>query len=182
MMSQVIERTEELTTPVRTEKSGAEILVDVLNEMGVEYIFGHTGGAIIPVHVEFNTRLRDGTQVPHFILCRQEGGAGHAAEGYARVSGKVGVALATSGPGSTNLVTPIADAYKDSLPCVFITGQVPSTMIGNDAFQEVDMVGITRPVSKHNYLVRDVKDLAPVLSSFHCRQHGSPRTSGRGHL
>jgi len=162
-MSHVIERTEEQAAPVRTEKSGAEIFVDVLNELGVEHIFGHTGGAIIPLHVEFNTRLRNRTQVPNFVLCRQEGGAGHAAEGYARVSGKTGVALATSGPGSTNLVTPIADAYKDSLPCVFITGQVPSAMIGNDAFQEVDMVGITRPVSKHNYLIRDVKDLAPVL-------------------
>ncbi len=160
---------------LQAPKSGAEIVVDVLNELGVDYIFGHTGGAIIPLHVEFNTRMERKEKTPHFILCRQESGAGHAAEGYARVSGKVGVALATSGPGSTNLVTPIADAYKDSIPCVFITGQVPSTMIGNDAFQEVDMVGITRPISKHNYLVRHAEDLDGVLrQAFYIAQSGRP--------
>jgi acetolactate synthase-1/2/3 large subunit len=157
------------------ERSGAEILVDVLNDLDVEYIFGHTGGAVIPIHVELNVRMEKNQKAPRFVLFRQEGGAGHAAEGYARVSGRVGVALATSGPGSTNLVTPIADAYKDSIPCVFITGQVPSTMIGNDAFQEVDMVGITRPISKHNFLIKSVSDLEPVLrQAFHIARTGRP--------
>ncbi|MTW23004.1 biosynthetic-type acetolactate synthase large subunit [Allochromatium palmeri] len=148
-------------------RTGAAILLDVLNDLGVETIFGHTGGAVIPIHVEINKRLRAGTPVPRFVLCRQEGGAGHAAEGYARASGRVGVALATSGPGATNLITPIADAYKDSLPTLFITGQVPSRSIGTDAFQEVDMVGLTRPIAKHNYLVKDVADLEWVLREAH---------------
>jgi acetolactate synthase-1/2/3 large subunit len=172
-MLNVVEKIED--SAVQAPKSGAEILVDVLNELGVEYLFGHTGGAIIPIHVELNTRMERHQQVPHFILCRQEGGAGHAAEGYARASGKVGVALVTSGPGSTNLVTPIADAYKDSTPCVFITGQVPSTMIGNDAFQEVDMVGITRPISKHNYLIKNAEDVNGVLrQAFYIARTGRP--------
>ncbi len=145
------------------QRTGAAILIDTLLDLGVEIIFGHTGGAVIPIHVEINKRLRAGQPVPRFILCRQEPGAGHAAEGYARASGRVGVALATSGPGATNLVTPIADAHKDSLPTLFITGQVPSRAIGTDAFQEVDMVGITRPISKHNYLVKDVADLEWIL-------------------
>jgi acetolactate synthase I/II/III large subunit len=156
-------------------RTGAAILLDVLDDLGVETIFGHTGGAVIPIHVEINKRLRAGTPVPHFVLCRQEGGAGHAAEGYARASGRVGVALATSGPGATNLITPIADAYKDSLPTLFITGQVPSRAIGTDAFQEVDMVGLTRPISKHNYLVKDVADLEWVLREAHALAiHGRP--------
>ncbi len=160
------------TTPART---GAAIFFDVLAELGVEYLFGHTGGAVIPLHVELNKRMRRGEKVPRFILFRQEGGAGHAAEGYARASGRTGVALATSGPGSTNLVTPIADAYKDSIPTVFITGQVPSAAIGTDAFQEVDTVGITRPISKHNYLVKDVRDLDWVLrEAFVIAAHGRP--------
>ncbi|MCP5158883.1 MAG: biosynthetic-type acetolactate synthase large subunit [Gammaproteobacteria bacterium] len=144
-------------------QSGAGIAIDVLNELGVEYLFGHTGGAVIPLHAELNLRMRQGRKTPRFILFRQEGGAGHAAEGYARASGKTGVALATSGPGATNLITPIADAYKDSIPCVFITGQVPSAMLGKDAFQEVDMVGLTRSISKHNYLIKEAGDLAGVL-------------------
>jgi acetolactate synthase-1/2/3 large subunit len=112
---------------------------------------------------------------PRFILCRQEGGAGHAAEGYARVSGGVGVAMATSGPGATNLATPIADAYKDSVPTVFVTGQVPSFAIGTDAFQEVDTIGVTRAISKHNYLVKDVRDLEWVLrEAFTLAQSGRP--------
>ncbi|WP_295383885.1 biosynthetic-type acetolactate synthase large subunit [uncultured Thiodictyon sp.] len=143
--------------------TGAAILFDVLTDLGVEVIFGHTGGAVIPLHVELNKRLRRRVPCPHFVMCRQEPGAGHAAEGYARVSGRVGVALATSGPGATNLVTPIADAYKDSIPTLFITGQVPSGAIGTDAFQEVDTVGLTRHISKHNYLVKDVRDLEWVL-------------------
>ncbi|MBK1717647.1 biosynthetic-type acetolactate synthase large subunit [Thiocystis violacea] len=153
-----------MTNPTRT---GAALLLDVLHDLGVDYLFGHTGGAIIPIHVEINKRLRRGEPTPSFVLCRQEGGAGHAAEGYARVSGRVGVALATSGPGATNLTTPIADAHKDSIPTLFITGQVPSRAIGSDAFQEVDTVGITRPISKHNYLVKDVADLEWVLREAH---------------
>ena len=157
------------------EKTGAEIAIDVLNELGVEYLFGHTGGAIIPLHAEMNRRMRQGRKTPRFVLCRQEGGAGHAAEGYARASGQIGVALVTSGPGATNLVTPIADAYKDSIPCVFITGQVPSSMLGKDAFQEVDMVGITRSITKHNYLVKDTDDLAGVLrQAFFIAGSGRP--------
>ena len=144
-------------------QTGASLFFDILVDLGVEIIFGHTGGAVIPLHVELNKRMRRGEPCPHFIMCRQEGGAGHAAEGYARVSGRVGVALATSGPGATNLATPIADAYKDSIPTLFITGQVPSGAIGTDAFQEVDTVGMTRPISKHNYLVKDVRDLEWVL-------------------
>ncbi len=150
-------------------------MLDVLNDLGVSCIFGHTGGAVIPIHVEINKRLRRGAPTPTFVLCRQEGGAGHAAEGYARVSGRVGVVLATSGPGATNLTTPIADAHKDSLPTLFITGQVPSRAIGSDAFQEVDTVGITRPISKHNYLVKDVGDLEWVLREAHAlAMHGRP--------
>ncbi|MBK1643280.1 acetolactate synthase, large subunit, biosynthetic type [Thiocapsa imhoffii] len=145
------------------QRSGAAIFFDVLSDLGVEYLFGHTGGAVIPLHVELNRRMRRREPAPTFILCRQEGGAGHAAEGYARVSGRVGVALATSGPGATNLATPIADAHKDSLPTLFITGQVPSGAIGTDAFQEVDTVGFTRPISKHNYLVKEVRDLEWIL-------------------
>lgn len=161
-----------MTIPTRT---GAALLLDVLNDLGIEYVFGHTGGAVIPIHVEINRRLRRGDKVPKFILCRQEGGAGHAAEGYARASGRVGVALATSGPGATNLATPIADAYKDSLPTLFITGQVPSGAIGSDAFQEVDTVGMTRPISKHNYLVKDVRDLDWVLrEAYALATHGRP--------
>ena len=143
--------------------TGAALFFDVLNDLGVEYLFGHTGGAVIPLHVELNKRMRSQRRAPRFILCRQEGGAGHAAEGYARASGRVGVVLATSGPGATNLATPIADAHKDSVPTLFVTGQVASGAIGSDAFQEVDTVGMTRPISKHNYLVKDVADLEWVL-------------------
>lgn len=149
--------------PEPPPRTGAAILFDVLREVGVEVVFAHTGGAVIPVHVELNKRLRRGEPAPKVIMCRQEPGAGHAAEGYARACGRVGVALATSGPGATNLTTPIADAHKDSIPTVFITGQVPSLAIGSDAFQEVDTVGVTRPISKHNYLVKDVADLEWML-------------------
>ena len=155
--------------------TGAALFFDILTELGVEIIFGHTGGAVIPLHVELNKRLRRGDPCPKFVLCRQEGGAGHSAEGFARVSGRVGVALATSGPGATNLTTPIADAYKDSIPTLFITGQVPSGAIGTDAFQEVDTVGVTRPISKHNYLVKDVADLGWILrEAYSLAQSGRP--------
>jgi acetolactate synthase-1/2/3 large subunit len=161
-----------MNSPSRT---GASILLDVLDDLGVEYLFGHTGGAVIPLHVELNKRMSRGDPVPRFVLFRQESGAGHAAEGYARASGRVGVALATSGPGSTNLTTPIADAYKDSIPTLFLTGQVPSFAIGTDAFQEVDTLGITRPISKHNYLVKNVADLAWVVrEAFDLAATGRP--------
>jgi acetolactate synthase-1/2/3 large subunit len=163
------------TDVANAARSGAAVLFDVLRELDVAVIFAHTGGAVIPLHVELNKRLRRGEPVPRVIMCRQEPGAGHAAEGYARASGRVGVALATSGPGATNLTTPIADAYKDSIPTVFITGQVPSAAIGSDAFQEVDTVGITRPVSKHNYLVKDVADLEWMLrEAFQLAGSGRP--------
>ena len=155
--------------------TGAALFFDLMTELGIEVIFGHTGGAVIPLHVELNRRMRLGQPAPRFVMCRQEGGAGHAAEGYARASGRVGVALVTSGPGATNLTTPIADAFKDSIPTVFITGQVPSAAIGTDAFQEVDTVGVTRPISKHNYLVRDVADLeATVREAFSLAAGGRP--------
>jgi acetolactate synthase-1/2/3 large subunit len=161
-----------MNTPSRT---GAAVFLDVLANLGVEYLFGHTGGAVIPLHVELNRRMSRGEPAPRFLLFRQEGGAGHAAEGYARASGRVGVALATSGPGATNLTTPIADAYKDSVPTVFITGQVPSFAIGTDAFQEVDTLGVTRPVSKHNFLVKDVADLEWTLrEAFRLAATGRP--------
>jgi acetolactate synthase I/II/III large subunit len=156
-------------------RTGAALFFDVLADLQVEYIFGHTGGAVIPLHVELNKRMLRKQPAPRFILCRQEGGAGHAAEGYARASGKVGVALATSGPGATNLTTPIADAHKDSVPTLFITGQVPSFAIGTDAFQEVDTIGVTRAISKHNYLVKDVRDLEWILrEAFALAQSGRP--------
>ncbi len=161
-----------MSPPSRT---GAALFFDVLTDLGVEYLFGHTGGAVIPLHVELNRRMSRRELVPSFVLFRQEGGAGHAAEGYARASGRVGVALATSGPGATNLTTPIADAYKDSVPTVFVTGQVPTFAIGSDAFQEVDTVGVTRHISKHNYLVKDVADLEWVLrEAFHLASSGRP--------
>ncbi|MCB2264107.1 MAG: biosynthetic-type acetolactate synthase large subunit [Candidatus Thiosymbion ectosymbiont of Robbea hypermnestra] len=158
-----------------SNRTGAGVFWDVLGSLGVTSLFGHTGGAVIPLHVELNRRMGRGEPVPGFVLFRQEGGAGHAAEGYARASGRTGVALVTSGPGATNLITPIADAYKDSIPTVFITGQVPSFAIGTDAFQEVDTVGLTRPISKHNYLVKEVADLEWVLrEAFHLAATGRP--------
>jgi len=158
-----------------SNRTGAALFWDTLGKLGVDYLFGHTGGAVIPLHVELNRRMSRGESGPRFVLFRQEGGAGHAAEGYARASGRVGVALATSGPGVTNLTTPIADAYKDSIPTVFITGQVPSFAIGTDAFQEVDTLGITRPISKHNYLVKDGADLEWVLhEAFDLATSGRP--------
>ena len=158
-----------------SNRTGAALFWEVLGKLGVDYLFGHTGGAVIPLHVALNRRMSRGELAPKFVLFRQEGGAGHAAEGYARASGRVGVALATSGPGATNLTTPIADAYKDSIPTVFITGQVPSFAIGTDAFQEVDTLGVTRPISKHNYLVKEVTDLEWVLhEAFELAAGGRP--------
>lgn len=148
-------------------KTGSQILVDALIREGVEYVFGIPGGAVLPLFdVLFDSPIK-------FVLTRHEQGAGHAADGYARATGKVGVCLATSGPGATNLVTAIATAYMDSIPMVAITGQVKSFLIGNDAFQEADTVGITRPITKHSYLVKDIKDLArTVKEAFYIANTG----------
>ena len=148
-------------------RKGYEIFVDTLNEFGVEYMFCHTGGAIIPIHVELSKRYEAGLKAPKRIMCRQEPGAGHAAEGYARVSGKPGVALVTSGPAATNLITPIADAYKDSVPTLFFTGQVVSSVVGSDAFQEVPIVEMTYNITKHNFLIKSTDDLERKLREAH---------------
>ncbi len=151
------------------KKTGAQIVVDALLKEGVDTAFGILGGTIIPVFdVLYDAPLR-------FILTRHEQGAAHMADGYARATGKVGVCIATSGPGATNLVTGIATANMDSIPMEAITGQVFTTMIGNDAFQEADVTGITRPITKHNYLVKDVKDLPRVMKeAFHIASTGRP--------
>jgi acetolactate synthase-1/2/3 large subunit len=150
--------------------TGAEILLEALVDQGVEDIFGYPGGAVLPIYDELFKQNR----VRH-LLVRHEQGAAHAAEGYARSTGKVGVLLVTSGPGATNAVTGLTDALMDSIPIVCITGQVATHLIGNDAFQECDTVGITRPCTKHNYLVRDVNDLARVLhEAFYVARSGRP--------
>jgi acetolactate synthase I/II/III large subunit len=150
--------------------TGAEMVIRALADQGVEHIFGYPGGAVLPIYDE----LFQQEKVKH-ILVRQEGGAVHAAEGYARSTGKVGVVLVTSGPGATNAVTGLTDALMDSIPVVCITGQVPTHMIGNDAFQECDTVGITRPCTKHNWLVKNVDDLARVLhEAFYVARNGRP--------
>ena len=152
------------------ELTGAEITVRCLEEEGVEYVFGYPGGAVLYIYDEIFKQ----DKVKH-ILVRHEQGAVHAADGYARASGKVGVALVTSGPGATNAVTGIATAYMDSIPLVIISGQVPTPAIGLDAFQEVDTVGITRPCVKHNFLVKDVKDIAPTIKkAFYVAATGRP--------
>ena len=146
------------------KKTGAEILLESLKQEGVDTIFGFPGGVLVST---YDTLLRYSEEI-HHILVRHEQGAVHAADGYARSSGKVGVCLVTSGPGATNTVTGIATAFMDSVPIVIFTGQVPTMLIGNDAFQEADIVGITRPCTKHNYLVKDVKDLAMTIKqAFH---------------
>ena len=152
------------------ELNGAEIVVRCLQEEGVEYAFGYPGGAVLFIYDEIFKQ----NKVKH-VLVRHEQAAVHAADGYARASGKVGVALVTSGPGLTNAVTGIATAYMDSIPMVIISGQVPTAAIGMDAFQEVDTVGITRPCVKHNFLVKDIKDLAPTIKkAFHIAATGRP--------
>jgi len=149
--------------------TGMDIFVECLIQEGVDVIFGHPGGAILPVY----DRLYDAS-IKH-VLMRHEQAAAHAADGYARASGRVGVALATSGPGATNLVTGIATAFMDSIPMVAFTGQVPTAMIGSDAFQEADVVGITRPCTKHNYLVTDVAELARIIKeAFYIARTGRP--------
>src|SRR6266536_702926 len=154
-----------------SEPRGAEVLIEALLHEGVDAIFGYPGGAVLHIYDEL-WRARD--RITHYLV-RHEQGAVHMAEGYARASGRVGVALVTSGPGATNAMTGIANAYMDSTPIVVITGQVPTPLIGTDAFQEVDTVGITRSCVKHNYLVRDVRDLAPIVhEAFHLARTGLP--------
>ncbi len=151
--------------------SGAEILLRALQAEGVNVIFGHPGGAVIKIYDEM---ARTNPDFKH-ILVRHEQGGTHAAEGYAKATGKVGTVLVTSGPGATNTVTGIADAYMDSVPIVVFTGQVPTGLIGNDAFQECDAIGVTRSITKHSYLVRDVKDLArTVREAYHVARTGRP--------
>jgi acetolactate synthase-1/2/3 large subunit len=153
-----------------TEKSGANILVEALTDLGVEVIFGYPGGAVLPIY----DAIFHQTRIKH-ILVRQEGGAVHAAEGYARATGKPGVVLVTSGPGATNAITGIVDALMDSIPLVVITGQVPTGLIGSDAFQECDTVGITRHCTKHNYLVKDPAKLGDIVhEAFHIATSGRP--------
>ena len=152
------------------QMTGAEMVIKALIDQGVEHLFGYPGGAVLPIYDE----LFQQDKVKH-ILVRHEQGAGHAAEGYARSTGKPGVVLVTSGPGATNMVTPLTDAMMDSIPLVCITGQVPTHLIGNDAFQECDTVGITRPCTKHNWLVKDVNDLPRVLQeAFYVATSGRP--------
>lgn len=155
---------------MNSERSGAEILVESLVAKGVEFVFGYPGGAVLPIY----DALFGDERIRH-ILVRHEAGAAHAAEGYARATGKPGVVLVTSGPGATNAVTGIADAFMDSIPLVVITGQVPTGLIGTDAFQEADTVGITRHCTKHNYLVKDPAQLAAVVDeAFRIATEGRP--------
>ena len=150
--------------------TGAEIVFKALEDQGVRHIFGYPGGAVLPIYDE----LKNHKKIKH-ILVRHEQGAGHAAEGYARSSGKPGVILVTSGPGATNTVTALTDAYMDSIPIVCITGQVPTHLIGTDAFQECDTTGITRPCTKHNWLVKDVNKLSSILhKAFEVATSGRP--------
>jgi acetolactate synthase-1/2/3 large subunit len=151
------------------KKTGSQIIIECLRKEGVDTLFYYPGGAVLPLFDEFiNAPFRQ-------ILVRHEQAAVHAADGYARATGKVGVAVVTSGPGATNTVTGIATAYMDSIPILVLTGQIPTLLIGNDAFQEADIIGITRPCTKHNYLVKDIKDLGPTLKkAFYIARHGRP--------
>ena len=154
----------------QTRMTGAAIVLKALQDQGVEVVFGYPGGAVLPIYDELFT-----TNAVRHILVRHEQGAVHAAEGYARSTGKVGVVLVTSGPGATNAVTGLTDALMDSIPIVCLTGQVPTHLIGNDAFQEADTTGITRPCTKHNYLVKSVDNLADIMhEAFHVAARGRP--------
>ncbi len=151
--------------------SGSQIIVECLVEQGVDTIFGYPGGAVLNIYDEL---YKNSDRIRH-ILTSHEQGASHAADGYARSTGKVGVCLATSGPGATNLVTGIATAYMDSVPMVAITGNVPNSLFGRDSFQEIDIAGITMPITKHNYIVKDIKDLAPTFrEAFRIARSGRP--------
>lgn len=149
--------------------TGSQVLLRTLRRENVDVIFGYPGGVVLPIYDElYKENFRH-------LLVRHEQGAIHAADGYARASGKVGVCLVTSGPGATNTVTGIANAYMDSIPVVIFTGQVPTGLIGSDAFQEVDITGITRPCTKHNFLVRRIEDLASTIhEAFHQHRAGAP--------
>src|SRR5699024_8697903 len=150
--------------------TGAQSVVRTLEELGVDVVFGIPGGAILPVY----DPMFDSPTVRH-VLVRHEQGAGHAATGYAQVTGRVGVCMATSGPGATNLVTPLADAQMDSVPVVAITGQVARSLIGSDGFQEADISGITMPITKHNFLVGEAADIPRVIAeAFHLAESGRP--------
>jgi len=157
------------------ELTGAEIIIECLKAEDIEYVFGYPGGAVLHIYDAFYRQDEGQPDFVHHILVRHEQGATHAADGYARATGKPGVVLVTSGPGATNAVTGIATAYMDSIPMIVITGQVPSHLIGNDAFQEVDSVGITRPIVKHNFLINDVKDIATIFKkAFYVATTGRP--------
>ena len=150
--------------------NGAEIVLKSLIDQGTKILFGYPGGATLPIYDALFKQKR----IKH-ILVRHEQGAIHAAEGFARSSGKIGVVCVTSGPGATNCVTGLADAYMDSIPLICLTGQVPTKLIGNDAFQEADITGITRPITKHNYLVKNVKNLEKTIhEAFYIAQMGRP--------
>ncbi len=150
---------------------GAQILIEVFKEQGVDTVFGYPGGAVLDI---YDALYQAQDSIQHVITCHEQGAA-HAADGYARATGRTGVVIATSGPGATNLVTGIANAYLDSIPMVAITGNVAINLIGRDSFQEVDIIGITMPITKHNYIVKDVKDLAPTLrEAFRLAASGRP--------
>lgn len=164
------DHSKDVSKPKNKTLIGAEIVLEALKDQGVEVIFGYPGGAVLPIY----DALSHQNSIRH-ILVRQEGGAVHAAEGYARSTGKVGVVLVTSGPGATNAVTGLVDALMDSIPIVCLTGQVSTHLIGNDAFQEADTVGITRPATKHNHLVQRVEDLAGIIhEAFYIAASGRP--------
>jgi len=153
-----------------SQMTGAQMVVKALKDQGVDTVFGYPGGAVLPIYDEVFQQ----NDIRH-ILVRHEQGATHAAEGYARSTGKPGVVLVTSGPGATNAVTGMTDALMDSIPMVVLTGQVPTFMIGNDAFQEADTVGITRPCTKHNWLVKETDKLADTIhQAFHVATNGRP--------
>lgn len=159
-----------MPTTATSKMTGSKMLIEAFREEGIQIVFGYPGGAVLHIYDEIYKQN-------HFkhILCRHEQGAIHAADGYARASGKVGVAIITSGPGFTNAVTGIATAYTDSIPLVIVSGQVPITQIGTDAFQEIDAVGISRPCTKHNYLVRNIKELPKILKeAFYIAKSGRP--------
>src|SRR6202167_6219548 len=169
MMTETM-REQKALGPALGMMSGAEIVVRALQDQGVETIFGYPGGAVLPIYdaIFHQNKLRH-------VLVRHEQGAAHAAEGYARSTGKVGVLLVTSGPGATNAITGLTDALLDSIPLVCITGQVPTHLIGSDAFQECDTTGITRNCTKHNYLVRRIEDLPRILhEAFYIASNGRP--------
>src|SRR6201991_2190935 len=166
----MIEKNEAETTAQPVEMTGSDMVVRALKDHGVKHIFGYPGGAVLPI---YDSLFQD-NKLKH-VLVRHEQGATHAAEGYARSTGRPGVVLVTSGPGATNAVTGLTDALMDFIPLVVITGQVATHLIGNDAFQECDTVGITRPCTKHNWLVRDVNDLARVMhEAFSIATTGRP--------